>query len=73
MKAAFITILSLGIAWERFGHGQDHVIITIIANTIRMATLSILLPMYYINQNPNFKSYLSVYYYQPPSSPLAIT
>lgn len=66
MKAAFITILFFGIVWERFGHGQDHVIITIIASTIRIATLFILLPMYYINQNPNFKLYLSVYYYQPP-------
>ena len=66
MKAALIIILSLGILWERFGHGQEHLLGTHIANIIRTLILFILLPKYYINQNPNFKLYLNVYHHQPP-------
>ena len=66
MKAAFAIILSLGVLWERFGHGKEHLIGTHIGNIIRTLILFILLPKYYINQNPNFKLYLNVYHHQPP-------
>ena len=60
MKAA------LGILWERFGHGQEHLLGTHIGNIVRTLISFILFPKYYINQNPNFKLYLNVYHHQPP-------
>ena len=37
-----------------------------IHNILILTIVSILIPKYYINQDPNMKLYVSVYHYQPP-------
>ena len=74
IKTALFIILAFGIVWERFGHvlagpgniSQNDITVALIAHIIRTIILFILLPKYYINQNPNFKLYLSIYHQQPP-------
>ena len=47
-------------------HNSPNIYIIHIHNILTMAIVAIIIPKYYINQDPNMKLYVSVYHCQPP-------
>ena len=62
----YIIMLFLFIFIFTFFHEIPNIYLVHIMMPVNMTFLFILVPRYYINQDPNLKFYVSVYHYQPP-------
>ena len=62
----YIMVIFLFIFIFTFFHEIPNIYFVHVMIPVNMTFLFILVPRYYINQDPNLKFYVSVYHYQPP-------